>query len=161
MDEFSEAAKLGWEAIARMQSSGKLPAWLLLNATRYGTECGPGLWELACCIFKKRKLEPGESWERRPDGSKILVQIDPVSGKKGYVIHDDRGLGDDRVDLFRVRFELESKQATLIEAVPVADLDPESFELDQKVWPLESVKTESARKWLEEFFEFGNLSPTH
>lgn len=128
MSEASKIEKLGWEAIIKSQPNGMLPDWLVRNATSNKRCLKDGLWELAIFLFKKRELEPDESWERRPDGSKVLVRFDPASGEKRYVLTyrvDDSA----RVDLFRVEIVVPSEDVSIKKAINVADLDPAMFEL--------------------------------
>lgn len=128
MNEAAEVEKLGWEAIAKAQPNGTLPMWLMRNATSNKMELEKGLWELAIYIFKKRELQPGESWENRPDGSKLLVRTEPTSGEKRVVLTYEAD-ENARVTLFRVKIEMQLRRATILEAANVSDMDSEIFDL--------------------------------
>lgn len=139
MTESAEIDKLGWAAIAKAQPTGTLPAWIVWNSTNDKKELRKGLWELVISLFKKRELRPGESWELKPDGTKILVWINPASGEKRVVISYEAEEGA-RVDLFRVEVDLHTKRVTIQESALMRDLDPDIFDLPHKMdttleWP--------------------------
>lgn len=128
MSKASEVERMGWFEIAKSQGVDVLPAWIIRNATSSKIERGDGLWELSIYLFKKKKLELGEMWERRPDGSKVLVSVDSLSGEKSYVLTYTAD-EDDRILIFRVHVDLQSQQVTILQSSLLADLDQKSFEL--------------------------------
>lgn len=128
MNEAVFIEKLGWEAVFQAQPSGSLPAWIIFNSTGLKRQVREGLWELEICLYKKRKMNPGEAWDRLPDGYKVLACTDPITGEKRYVIHDEVS-DDDRVTLFRVEIEVPSHEVSIKEAVNPEEIDPSLYEI--------------------------------
>lgn len=128
MIESIKAEKLAWSAIAEAQPDSLIPIWLLKNTTSAKNKINDNIWEVKIYIFKKRKLGLGESWETRPDGSKILVLTDPVDCKKYYRIHyiEDE---DARVYLFQVQVDIVSNHGLIIRSVILGDINKDDFEL--------------------------------
>ena len=85
-------------------------------------------WRVEICLFKKRILEAGESWKRTEDGSKVLVQTDPDTGKESVVLTysvPDR----ERVDLFEIVVDLATSEAVVQKSTDLESLDSDNFEL--------------------------------
>jgi hypothetical protein len=128
MTESAEAEKIAWEAITEMQADRKIPSWILQNATSNKSQCDNGLWKVEVFLFKKRKLKPGESWQRKDDGSKMLVHVDQDTGEKRYVLTytvDDSEL----INLFEAEVDVTSKQATIKNVIDLTYLKQEEFEV--------------------------------
>jgi len=128
MSDASKIEKLGWEAIIESQPKKSLPDWIIKNSTSNKTCLNEDLWRLSIYLFKKRELRAGESWERRPNGSKILTRIDPDNGEKRFVL-DYQVEEDERVELFCVDVEISSKAVIIKKAVSIEELDSSVFEL--------------------------------
>lgn len=128
MIESIEAEKLAWSVIAEAQPNSLIPIWLLKNTTSRKNKINDNIWDVEIYIFKKRKLKLGESWETRPDGSKILVLTNPVDGKKYYIIHyiEDEGA---RVDFFRVQVDIVSNYGLIIHSVVLEGINKDDFEI--------------------------------
>jgi hypothetical protein len=122
-----EASKLAWSALSKAQPSGRIPAWIILNATKHVVGDGQNRWVFNIYLFRKRILGPGEYWHPEDDGTKTLRRVDPLTGQHSVLIH--YGSEEDRVPLFEVTVDLDSSRVFILRTSDVSGLDRNEFEL--------------------------------
>jgi len=83
--DFDTARALAMDVFVELHPKDTWPIWLADHATIGGTRDNRNRWMMSLTVAPPVALNPNEYWEE-VDGERVLVSIDPLNGRKWYVI---------------------------------------------------------------------------
>jgi len=141
MEQRRSVENLAWMRFLVLEPD--VPAWVMISSTCEVTPVDKSIWKIDTFIFRKRPLQPGESWEL-DNGFYRLLKIDPETGEKRVTISDDQPA--EKEAIFSARVNLSTDDVTFENVANFRKWIPEDYQL--------TTDPITAEQTLRDLFEF-------
>lgn len=143
----------------------KIPHWLPSYSMISGTRDEMERWVIFLTVVPKETLEPNYFWEEL-NGERMLVNIDPITGQKGYVIHR---APREVITIFKATVDPETAEVTVLvdkdlssisqDDLEGCDNDPKTKINYKSLWlsPVKDLSFEQLRM-IKKVFDFHDLN---
>ncbi len=122
---FDEALGIFLDKFIELHQKGTLPRWFKNCTTYGGTKDNNKCWRLAFTAVPKYLLKENECWDTASDGRRALVEIDPVSGEKKYIISNT---ATEVITLFEVVVNPLTSAISIVTDLDLSSIDGEELQ---------------------------------